>query len=295
MTGGQPAPGSDPLGAYLREVTRYPLLTPAEEVELTTRFAAERDPADGRKLVTSNLRLVVKVAKDYHAARIPRSDLVQEGNLGLLHATEKFDPERGVRFASYAIWWIRAYILRHLLANHSLVKMGTSRAQRKLFYNLRKEQSALEAKGIRATSKRLAARLEVQTAEVELMRGRLAGGNEVSFESPVGGDNEGRALADVLPDGASTAEEWAARAELRSQLINELDAFGATLDARQRVIWTKRTRADEPVTLRELGEELGISGERCRTIELRMVRKLRRHLESRFPGLELGDIGALRG
>lgn len=295
MSVGQPSPGSDPLGAYLRDVNRYPLLTPVEEVELTTRYAQERDPVDGRKLVTSNLRLVVKVAKDYHAARIALIDLVQEGNLGLLHATEKFDPERGVRFASYAIWWIRAYILRHLLANHSLVKMGTSRAQRKLFYNLRKEQSALESKGIKATSKRLAARLEVQTAEVELMRGRLAGGNEVSFEAPVGGDDEGRALAEVLPDGAGTAEDWAARAELRCQLLGELDDFGSSLDARQRVIWDKRTRADDPLTLRELGTELGVSGERCRTIEMRMIRKLRRHLEAKFPGLEMGDIGALRG
>ena len=284
--------GPDPFGAYLKEVGRYPLLTPDEEKELTVRYVKERDPVDGRRLVTSNLRLVVKVARDYKAMRIPLIDLVQEGNLGLLHATEKFDPDKGVRFASYAVWWIKAYILRHLVANHSMVKMGTTRAQRKLFYNLRKEQNRLEAMGVKATNKRIAANLEVETAEVELMRGRLAGGHEVSFEAPVGGgdDGEGRALADVLADGAGNAEEWAVRAEIRTQLLNSLNDFADTLDARQRRIWDLRSRADDPLPLRALGEELGVSAERCRQIEVRMLRKLRRHLDSAFPGLDLSAV-----
>jgi len=283
--------GPDALGTYLKEVGRYPLLTLDEEKELTERYVRDRDPADGRKLVTSNLRIVVKVAREYKALRIPLIDLVQEGNLGLLHATDKFDPEKGVRFASYAVWWIKAYILRHLVANHSLVKMGTTRAQRKLFYNLRKEQTRLEGMGIRATNKRIAANLEVETAEVELMRGRLAGGHEVSFEAPAGGeDGEGRALSDVLADGAGNAEEWAVRAELRAQLLNSLDDYANELDARQRRIWDLRTRADDPQPLRALGEELGISAERCRQIEARMLRTLRRHLDNAFPGLDLSAV-----
>jgi RNA polymerase sigma-32 factor len=288
----QGSSGSDTFGAYLRDVGRYKLLTPEEEKELTTRYVRDREPEDGRTLVTANLRLVVKVARDYHATRVPMIDLVQEGNLGLLHAVEKFDPEKGVRFASYAVWWIKAYILRHLVANHSLVKMGTTRAQRKLFYNLRKEQSRLEKQGIKATNKLIAANLEVETAEVELMRGRLAGGHEVSFEAPVGGgaDGEGRVLADVLEDGAGNAEEWAVRAEIRTQLFRSLNEFGETLDARQFRIWELRSRADDPLPLRALGEELGISAERCRQIEARMLRRLRRHLDKAFPGLDLSSM-----
>ncbi len=282
--------GTDNFGAYLKEVGRYDLLTPEEEKELTTRYVANRDPEDGRKLVTSNLRLVVKIARDYKATRAPLIDLVQEGNLGLLHAAEKYDPERGVRFASYAAFWIRAYILRHVLANHSMVKLGTTAAQRKLYYNLKKEAGKLEQQGIKPTSKRIAANLDVETAEVELMRGRLAGGHEVSFEAPAGDDGEGRSLAEVLEDGRGNAEEWAARAEVRTMLLKALDEFAATLDARQRKIWEERSRADDPKPLRQLGEELGLSAERCRQIEHRMLRRLRRHLEHHFPSLDLGAV-----
>jgi RNA polymerase sigma-32 factor len=283
---------SDPLAAYFEDVQRHPLLTREEEGELTRRFADHRDPADGRRLVTSNLRLVVKVARDYQHGRVPLIDLVQEGNLGLLQAVEKFDPDRKVRFSTYAVWWIRAYILRHLMANHSLIRMGTSKTQRKLFYNLRKEQARLEADGIRPTAKLIAANLEVQTAEVVLMQGRMGGG-EVSLEAPTGSDEQGRSLAEVLTADGPTVEEWATRAEIRARIGGELDRFAGELDPRRRIVWDRRTRADEPLTLRELGAELELSAERVRLIEVRILRELRRHLQKAFPDLDLSDVGDL--
>ena len=283
---------NDPLGAYLADLKRYALLTREEEDELTRRYVELRDPADCRRLVTSNLRLVIKVARDYQRGRVPLIDLVQEGNLGLMRAVEKFDPEKGVRFATYAIWWIRAYVLQHLMANHSLIKLGTSKAQRKLFYNLRKEQTRLESEGIRPTAHRIAANLEVQTAEVVLMQGRMGGG-EVSFETPIGTDDNARSLADVLAAEGPTVEEWATRAEIRANIGREFDAFAEELDERKRLIWDQRTRADEPATLRALGAELGLSAERVRLIEVRILRELRRRLQQAFPDLDVENLGDL--
>lgn len=283
---------NDPMRAYMAEVTRHPLLTLEEEVELTTRYAAERKPVDSRRLVTSNLRLVVKVARDYDHARVPLIDLIQEGNVGLLQAVEKFDPEKGVRFATYAVFWIRAHILQYLLKNHSMIKVATSQAQKKLFYNLKKEASRLEQAGIKPTAKKLAASLEVATAEVVIMQSRLARGHMVSLDTPSGPSDDARSLGELLPSNAPSVEEWATRAELRARLHNELDAFAAGLDERQRLIWRKRTRAEDPVTLRELGDEIALSAERVRMIEARMLRNLRRHLQTRFPELEMDDMQA---
>ncbi len=281
------------MRAYMAEAMRYDLLTAEEELELTTRYAAERRPVDGRSLVTSNLRLVVKVARDYDHARVPLVDLVQEGNVGLLQAVEKFDPTKGARFATYAVFWIRAHILQYLLKNHSMIKVATSQAQKKLFYNLKKEQSRLEQAGIKPTAKKLAANLEVATAEVVIMQSRLSRGHMVSLDTPAGPSDDARSLGELLPAGGPSVEEWATRAELRARLNNELDRFADGLDERQRLIWGKRTRAEDPVTLRELGEEISLSAERVRMIEARMLRNLRRHLQTRFPELDLGDMSSL--
>jgi RNA polymerase sigma-32 factor len=282
------------MNAYMNEVQRHPLLTKEEEVELTTRYADTRDPTDGRRLVTSNLRLVVKVARDYDHARVPLIDLVQEGNVGLLQAVEKFDPEKGVRFATYAVFWIRAHILQYLLKNHSMIKVATSQAQKKLFYNLKKEAARLESVGIKPTAKKLAASLEVATAEVVIMQSRLSKGHMVSLDTPAGPSDDARSLGELLPSGAPSVEEWAARAELRARLHNELDQFAEGLDARQQLIWRKRSRTEDPVTLRELGAELSLSAERVRMIEARMLRNLQRYLRTRFPELELDDVAQFR-
>lgn len=274
-----------PLATYLREVRRHPLLTIEEEKDLTKRYAETHDPAIGRKLVESNLRLVVKLARDFARGPVPMIDLVQEGNMGLMHAVEKFDPGKEVRFATYAVWWIRAHLLQYLMANQSLLRYGNSKTQRRLFYNLKKEQARLESKGIRPTAKAVAKELQVDTMEVLAVQARLSPRSQVSFDAPMGGDDEGRALSDVLPAGGDSIEEAAEKAELREQLNAELDRFAATLEGRDRVVWEKRIRAETPVTLRELGTEVGVSGERVRTVELRIRHKLKQWLQRNLPDI----------
>jgi len=276
---------SDPLDAYLREVRRHPLLTVEEERDLTRRYAESQDPEIGKKLVESNLRLVVKLARDFARGPVPMIDLVQEGNLGLMHAVEKFDPGKEVRFATYAVWWIRAHLLQYLMANQSLLRYGNSKTQRRLFYNLKKEQARLESKGIRPTAKAVARELQVDTMEVLAVQARLSPRSQVSFDAPVGGDEDGRALADVLPDGGPNVEEAAEKAEMTAQLNAELDRFAETLQGRDRIVWDKRIRAETPVTLRELGEEVGVSGERVRTVELRIRNNLKKWLRRHLPDI----------
>ena len=167
----------DPLGAYMRDVQRYPLLTKEEEHELAVRFFEDEDVEAARRLVTSNLRLVVKIAYDYRQAYKNILDLVQEGNIGLMQAVKKYDPYKGVKLSSYAAWWIRAYILRYILNNHRLVKVGTTQAQRKLFYNLQKEKARLSAMGIEPTAELIAERLNVPERDVVSMDMRLAAGD----------------------------------------------------------------------------------------------------------------------
>jgi len=277
---------SNPLDAYLREVRRHPLLTIEEEKDLTKRYAETQDPEIGKKLVESNLRLVVKLARDFARGPVPMIDLVQEGNMGLMHAVEKFDPGKEVRFATYAVWWIRAHLLQYLMANQSLLRYGNSKTQRRLFYNLKKEQARLEAKGIRPTAKAVAKELQVDTMEVLAVQARLSPRSQVSFDAPVGGEEDGRSLSDVLPDSALNVEEIAQRAEQRAQLHAELDRFAETLDGRDRIVWDKRIRSESPVTLRVLGEEVGVSGERVRTVELRIRSNLKKWLRRNLPDIE---------
>jgi RNA polymerase sigma-32 factor len=277
------APVSDPFDVYLREVRRHPLLTVEEERELTRRYAETRDPADARRLVESNLRLVVKLARDYARGRVPMIDLVQEGNIGLMHAVEKFDPTREVRFATYAVWWIRAQVLRYLMANQSLLRFGNSKTQRQLFYNLKKEQARLEAKGIKPTAKSVAKELQVDTMEVLAVQARLSPRTQVSLDAPFGDDEQGASLSDRLPAGGLSVEEQAERADLKTQLHRELDAFAETLDERDRVVWDRRVRSQAPVTLRELGDEIGVTGERVRMLEMGIRKSLKRWLKQHLP------------
>jgi RNA polymerase sigma-32 factor len=272
----------DAFELYLREVRRHPLLTIEEERELTRAYADTRDPAIARKLVESNLRLVVKLARDYARGKVPMIDLVQEGNIGLMHAVEKFDPDREVRFATYAVWWIRAQVLRYLMANQSLLRFGNSKTQRQLFYNLKKEQRRLEAKGIKPTAKSVARELQVDTMEVLAVQARLSPHTQVSLDAPIG-DEQGVSLSDRLPAGGPSVEEQAEKAELQEQLHRELDLFAETLDERDRIVWDQRVRAQAPMTLRELGDEIGVTGERVRMLEMRIRRSLKRWLKQRLP------------
>lgn len=275
---------SDPLQAYLREVQRHRLLTPEEEKTLTRHYAETQDVQTAARLVTANLRLVVKLAYEYRRAFRNILDLVQEGNIGLMQAVKRYDPYRGVKLSSYAAWWIRAYMLRFILNNWRLVKLGTTQAQRKLFFNLNKEKAKLAAMGIDATPDVIANRLGVEEREVVEMDRRLSS-SEASLDAPVG-DSDGRSVAriDLLPSANMGPEVMLERSEMDAMVHERLQQFRGTLAGKDIVIFDKRMSAEDPLTLQELGDEFGVSRERVRQLEARLTSKLREYLRE-----ELGD------
>ncbi|MFO0693459.1 MAG: RNA polymerase factor sigma-32 [Polyangiales bacterium] len=274
----------DPLSAYMRDVQRYPLLTPEKERELAIKYVEEGDVDAARSLVTANLRLVVKIAYDYRQAYKNLLDLVQEGNIGLMQAVRKYDPYKGVKLSSYAAWWIRAYMLRFILNNFRLVKVGTTQAQRKLFFNLKKEKARLAAMGIDATPELIAERLAVPASEVVSMDRRLSAG-EASLDKPVGNE-EGKSVArvELLDAGDAPIDDVLANAEINEHLREKIHEFGKTLTGKDRIIFEDRLLSEEPLTLQELGESFGVSRERVRQLEKRVLTKLKAFLDD-----ELGD------
>jgi len=274
----------DPLGVYMRDVQRYPLLSKKEEHDLAVRFFEEDDLEAAKRLVTSNLRLVVKIAYDYRQAYKNILDLVQEGNIGLMQAVKKYDPYKGVKLSSYAAWWIRAYILRYILNNHRLVKVGTTQAQRKLFFNLQKEKARLSAMGIEPTAELIAERLNVPERDVVSMDMRLASG-DASLDAPVG-TTEGRSVArvELLPSGATRADDVLADAEVGDRFSEKIHEFGRSLTGKDKKIFDDRLVAEDPKTLQTLGDEFGVSRERVRQLEKRVLTKLKAFLQR-----ELGD------
>jgi RNA polymerase sigma-32 factor len=276
----------DPLSAYLREVQRHPLLAPEETQSLAEKFVKTQDSVAAARLVTSNLRLVVKIAYEYRRAYKNIMDLIQEGNIGLMQAVKRYDPYRGVKLSSYAAWWIRAYILRFILNNWRLVKLGTTQAQRKLFFNLRKKRAELQALGIDPTNAEIAKQLNVPESEVAEMDVRLQS-SEKSLDAPMG-DGEGRATAkvDTMPSLVEGPESLMADSELQGLLKEKLGAFRETLVGKDKdlAIFDERLVADEPLTLQELGDRFGISRERVRQLEQRLTGRLREYLRD-----EMGD------
>jgi RNA polymerase sigma-32 factor len=277
--------GFSALGVYLQELRRHSLLTREEEHALAVRFSKTGDSAAARRLITSNLRLVVKISQEYRRAHKNLLDLIQEGNIGLIQAVQKYDPFRGVKLSSYAAWWIRAYILKFILANWRIVKIGTTQAQRKLFFNLRKEREKLEKAGFEVEAKHLAAALDVTEREVIEMERRL-GSSETSIDSPVRGDESGgRTQGDFLPAAQHMRPDVQVEAgEFQELLRAKLESFGATLKDRELDIFRERLLNDSPSTLQEIGEKYGVSRERARQIEERLKKRLRIYLQS-----HLGD------
>ena len=268
----------DPLQAYLSEIQRHALLTPQEEHDLAVRYAETKDVEAAARLVTANLRLVVKLAFEYRRAHRNVLDLIQEGNIGLMKAVQRFDPYRGVKLSTYAAWWIRAYILRYVLANWRLVKVGTTQAQRKLFFNLAKEKARLAALGVEATAEGIGARLAVDASVVEEMERRLEA-PETSLDAPMHTD-DGRPIAriDLLRGLEVRADDEMAKAELAQTLAQKLDSFRETLEGREAWIFDHRLVSDEPLTLQEIGEKYGVSRERARQLEKRLTERLRGYL-----------------
>lgn len=273
----------DPLKKYLMEIRKFPLLNREEERELAKCWWEEKDRYAAYRLVVSNLRLVVKIAFEYQRAYSNLLDLVQEGNLGLMQAVKKFDPYRDVKLSSYASWWIRAYILKFLIDNWSLVKIGTTQAQRKLFFRLRKEKGRLEAMGFNPGPKLLAGTLNVSKEEVTEMDQRLEGG-DLSLNTPLEKDSR-QTYMDVLSAG-ETVEEKVADSQFKGLLSQKIEEFTRILKGKEAFILKNRLLAEEPLTLQAAGTELNISRERARQIEKRVVEKLKVFLGEQFPDLE---------
>jgi len=279
---------ADALQRYMAEVARHPLLSREEEHRLAVKFQKTHDPEIAYRLVTANLRLVVKIANEYRRAAFNLLDLIQEGNVGLMHAVRKYDPFRGVKLSSYAAWWIRAYILRYLMDNWRMVKLGTTQAQRKLFFNLRKEQEKLLAQGFEAAPRLLAERLDVSEQDVREMDQRLAN-DEFSIDAPVAGaQDEGRQThGDRLVQPAPPIDEQLADEELRRIFKEKLAAFGKTLTAeKDKFLFENRIAPSddrEPMTLQQIGDLWGVTRERARQLEARLTDRLRDYLRRELP------------
>jgi RNA polymerase sigma-32 factor len=275
----------DLLAYYLAEVRRYPLLDPEEERKYAVAFYEHGDRTAAEALVTANLRLVIKIAFQYHRQWANVLDLIQEGNVGLVEALRRYDPYREIRFSSYAQYWIRAMILRFLLDNFRLVRLGSTRAGRKLFFQLQKERDRLVQEGLQPSPKMLAERLGVAESEVNAVDQHMRA-PALSLHGPAGEDDSGRTLAEVVPEkGTIDPESSAASNELGAIVKDKLAAFAQTLhDEREREIWERRMVAPDPVSLSDLGDEFGVSKERIRQVEARIKKRLKQYLEE-----ELGE------
>jgi RNA polymerase sigma-32 factor len=284
---GSPVSRRDPLASYMAEVHRHALLTREEETALARKYRETGDVKAAYRLVASNLRLVVKLAHEYHRNPMSLLDLVQEGNIGLMQAVKKFDPERGVKLASYAAWWIRAYILRYIMDNWKMVKLGTTEAQRKLFFKLRQEQERLVNQGLEATPKLLAERLNVTEQDVVDMDQRL-GHDEMSLDAPMrAGDEDSQSRGDTLPAQAPAADETLGNDQLRKLFKDKLGTFAQTLSEKEKFLFEKRLIADEPLTLADIGAAWGVSRERARQVEAALIARMRTYMRAEISDFDL--------
>ncbi len=279
----------DALQLYIWEINRYPLISREQEKELAIRYREHGDTEAARQMVTANLRLVVKIAMDFQRHWMHNLlDLIQEGNIGLMQAVKKFDPYRDIKFSYYASYWIKAYILKFIIDNWKLVKIGTTQAQRKLFFNLKKEKERLDATGFDAAPKLISERLHVKESEVVEMDQRL-GSWEVSLETPISeGSREQR--KDVMAADQVSVEDRLADAEIKEVLRDKVREFRKFMDGKELDILEKRLLAEKPMTLHELGERHKVSRERVRQIEARLVKRLRNYLRQ-----EMSDFDELQG
>lgn len=263
---------TDAVSRYLQEIRRHAPLTVEEEGLLARHYRETGSKVAESRLVNANLRLVVKIAREYPTGRTSLLDIIQEGNVGLLHGIRKFDPERNIRLSSYAQWWIRAYILKYLMDNHKLVKVGTTQAQRKLFYNLRREKDRLQQQGLVPTASMLARALGVKEVEVREMEVRLSG-REASIDAPIE-DGERGSLGDIIPSAEEPVDEQVSARQDEAQMLTRFARFQETLRGRDVEIWKCRLVAEEPETLQSLGDRFGVSRERARQLEARIIGKL---------------------
>ncbi len=278
---------ADPFRLYLREIQAYPPLTREEEQRLIRAYRGTGDREALFRLVTANLKLVVHIALSYRRSARALLDLVQEGNVGLLRAIERFDPEVGVRLPTYAAWWIRAYILKYLLDNVRQVRVGTTNARRKLLHNLRREQRRLEEAGFDAGPRLLAERFGVSEEDVRDVQQALES-HDLELDAPASHDGQERRV-ETLASTAPNAEEQVARRELREKAEAAIATFREKLGERDRLILDGRILAEDPVTLQAIGDRFGTTREAVRQAEVKLMGRLKEHVRK-----ELGDLGSIR-
>lgn len=272
---------SDPLQSYLAEVNRYRLLTREEEKELGKRIQEDNDPEAAYIMTTSNLRLVVKIALDFQRIWMQNLlDLIQEGNIGLVQAVKKFDPYKNVKFSYYSSFWIKAYILKFIMDNWRLVKIGTTQGQRKLFFRLKKEKQKLIEEGFDPGPKLLSERMGVSEKEIVDMDQRLDGW-DLSLDEPLKADSNTERIDFINAETPST-EEKIAKKEIEDILRDRVDRFKKTLSRRELDIFEQRIFSDEPKTLQEIGEQYSISRERVRQIESTIIKKLKEYFKDKL-------------
>ena len=261
------------LSRYLAEVRRYPFLSKEEELQLFHEYQTAGTRESAVKLILANLRVCVSIDSEYGLAGIDQMDLIQEGNVGLLQAMKKFDPTKNVRFYAYAAWWVRAFVLRFLLNNFRLVKIGTTQEQRRVFYNLRREKAKLEPQGYVPDPKLLADRLNVRERDVVEMDQRL-GSWELSLDQPMTADGEGT-FHDLLPSSQPPIDDQLGDSQLRLLFRKKLAEFAQTLSEREEDILRNRLLSESPLTLEDLGRKYMITKERTRQLEAKIIKKLR--------------------
>lgn len=282
----------DNIDRYVAEISKHRLLTREAEFDLATRYRNEGDVAAAHELVVSNLRFVVKIAHEYKGYGFKLLDLIQEGNVGLMMAVKKFEPEKGYRLISYAVWWIRSQIRSYIVRSFSLVKMGTTLAQRKLFFSMRSAKSKAEQlnPGQPLDRQELAKTLGVEASELSEMEMRMAA-RDFSLDAQLGDDSKTTHL-DVLADGALSAaqvvsqEDALVEREQQHLLHGKVAEAMETLNEKERYIVEQRLLSDEPLTLQEIGEHFSVSRERVRQLESRVIRKLRTAFEKHDAGDE---------
>jgi len=285
--GGKSLIKSDPLQRYLSEIRTYPLLTPEEEYALAVRYAETRDVDAAQKLVLGNLRLVVKIAFDFVRLYQNVLDLIQEGNIGLMQAIKKYDPYKGVKLSTYAAWWIRAYILKFIMDNYRIYKIGTTAAQKKLFFKLNQEYERIMADGDMPSPRLLAESFDVRESDVIEMQ-QILKGDEVSLDAPIQEDSK-TSFMHFFSSKEIPVDERLADSQFMKLFTEKLREFSRTLGEKELLIFKKRLLSENPATLQEIANSYKISRERVRQIETRLIRKLKKYLSQfdAFAGIHI--------
>jgi len=281
----------NPLRRYLLEIKNYPKLDADEERRLALLYRDEGDQEAAHRLITANLGLVVKVAMMYNRVYSNAMDLVQEGNIGLLEAVKRFDPFKGARLPTYATWWIKAYIIKFIIDNFRIVRVGTTNERRRLLFNLRKEKAKLRLQGIEPTTKLIAQRLDVSEKDVEEIQQNIEGG-DISFDSPVQG-SDSLTFGDTLASADALLDERLARGELRELFNAKIQELSSQLNEREVVILRSRLLSEEPFTLQTIASQFGVTREAIRLSEKSLVAKIKAHMQDSLRGITDVEIAML--